>query len=148
MRVVRARASWVLLEVTNGQIECRAAEAERAATAAQGEATLRGRDQSRWNMPGSSIVSPAGAAASCRGHGIAHCPSRYGESFQDAEAHRSKTLQFMSFSLAASNSRPRTGRRYGPQRNGPLGFFGRVYSHCRHNPLFRRRAPLTLHCDN
>jgi hypothetical protein len=57
MRVVRARVRarhGVLLEVTNGQIECRAAEAERAATAAQGEATLRGRDQSRWNMPGSS----------------------------------------------------------------------------------------------
>jgi hypothetical protein len=36
--------------------------------------------------------SPAGAAASCRGHGIAHCPSRFGESYQDTEAHRSKTL--------------------------------------------------------
>ena len=49
---------------------------------------------------------PRRCRASCRGHGIAHCPSRFGESFQDGEAHRSKTLPFMSFSLAASNSRP------------------------------------------
>jgi hypothetical protein len=29
---------------------------------------------------------PRRCRGACRGHGIAHCPSRFGESFQDAEA--------------------------------------------------------------
>jgi hypothetical protein len=56
------------------------------------------------------VSAPAGAAASCRGHGIAHCPSRFGESFRDAEATIARSQSTRSLELRAALSWQRNAR--------------------------------------
>ena len=88
----RARARHgVLLKVTNGQIECRAARAERAATAAQGEAT-RG---ATTRAGGTCQVRAEPGNARCRFHGgLSTGPKTVAGRARVAEAQRRRWRQY------------------------------------------------------